>query len=354
MDFTDRLRISYYKTVTAINDAHKIYLVKHIETGELFVKKILNVYNIDVYKKLFDKHIEGIPKIIDFCESDGQLIIIEEYISGNPLDKLIASGNLSSDNCLSYMRDLCSVLEKLHSFNPPMIHRDIKPSNVIITNYNRAVLLDFNATKFYSPDMSEDTVLLGTKGYAAPEQYGFGASSPQTDIYSLGMLFKEMLSVTDSHNKPYLEIANKCTRLDPKDRYENIDELKDALQSCDSASRRFPKNLRSFALPGYRTRKTPKIVLATITYTLVAFLSLCMEIEGATAPHKWAERICCFSILMFIILATFNYRNIWSFLPLCSSKKLPIKILGVILLNLTGLFVIFTFFFIIDSQIIPS
>ena len=73
----------------------------------------------------------------------------------------------------------------------PIIHRDIKPSNIMITEQNHVVLLDFNAAKLYTNASTNDTVLLGTKGYAAPEQYGFGSSSPQTDIYAIGVLIKE-------------------------------------------------------------------------------------------------------------------------------------------------------------------
>ena len=88
---------------------------------------------------------------------------------------------------------LCNILEALHSMTPPIIHRDIKPSNIIITSYNYAMLLDFNAAKQFSGQNESDTVLIGTPGYAAPEQYGFGSSSPKTDIYSLGIVLREML-----------------------------------------------------------------------------------------------------------------------------------------------------------------
>ena len=94
---------------------------------------------------------------------------------------------------------------------PAIIHRDIKPSNIIITAYNRAVLLDFNAAKYYSCQSTEDTVLLGTQGYASPEQYGFGSSSPQTDIYSMGILFRELLN-----SICYLLISWMCLTIEIK------------------------------------------------------------------------------------------------------------------------------------------
>ena len=101
---------------------------------------------------------------------------------------------------------------RAHLFQiPAIIHRDIKPSNIIITAYNRAVLLDFNAAKYYSCQSTEDTVLLGTQGYASPEQYGFGSSSPQTDIYSMGILFRELLN-----SICYLLISWMCLTIEIK------------------------------------------------------------------------------------------------------------------------------------------
>lgn len=94
------------------------------------------------------------------------------------------------------MYELCEILEKLHSANPPIVHRDIKPSNIIITNYDHVILLDFNAAKYFTDPNTSDTILLGTKGYAAPEQYGFGSSTPQTDIYAVGILLKELVIIS--------------------------------------------------------------------------------------------------------------------------------------------------------------
>lgn len=105
----------------------------------------------------------------------------------------------------------------------------MKPSNVIITSYNRAVLLDFNAAKYHTAAKDSDTILLGTQGYAAPEQYGFGQSSPQTDIYSIGILLKEMAEASHCQN-PYIDaVTAKCTQMNPAERYQSIGELRQVL-----------------------------------------------------------------------------------------------------------------------------
>ena len=204
MNLSQRLSNSFYQVVAAINEPHKVYLVQHRDSGRFYVKKILDVYSADVYKDLQAHPIPGIPRIMDSWEEDGRLVIIEEFISGVTLRDLIESTSspaantdlreiLTVERIGHYMAGLCEILERLHSHNPPLIHRDLKPSNIIITSCDNAMLLDFNAARFYSgePGRESDTRLLGTKGYAAPEQYGFGESSPQTDIYSVGRILQE-------------------------------------------------------------------------------------------------------------------------------------------------------------------
>lgn len=216
MDISHRLSISYYKVITPINEPHKVYLVRHQESGRFYVKKILDVYSADVYRDLQEHPISGIPRIIDSCEDNGSLIIIEEFISGLTLrDKIDFTSTkpcdfetinicdvLTIEQIGHYMINLCEILERLHSHNPPLVHRDLKPSNIMITSCDNVVLLDFNAARFYTgiDGRESDTKLLGTKGYAAPEQYGFGESSPQTDIFSVGKIIQECVNAFTSQN----------------------------------------------------------------------------------------------------------------------------------------------------------
>lgn len=221
-----------YKIISALNEEHKVYLVQSALSGKVYVQKILDVYNIRVYEYLYRNPVAGIPRLINYYEDGNQLIVIEEYISGSSLQEKIDNSDLSVSDIRSYMIMLCNILEALHAMTPPIIHRDIKPSNIIITSYNYAMLLDFNAAKQFSGQNESDTVLIGTPGYAAPEQYGFGSSSPKTDIYSLGVVLREMLgSITPAFDiAPILQrlnlIAEKCTQMTPAARYQSVAELK--------------------------------------------------------------------------------------------------------------------------------
>ena len=140
-------------------------------------------------------------------------------------------GTFSEDEIKDIALQLCSILDTLHHLSPAVLHRDIKPSNVMITDDGRAFLIDINVAKCYSEGEIEDTMLLGTRTYAAPEQFGCGlkASSTKTDIYGLGILLNVM--VTGKLPKEELakgkvgEIVEKCISLEPAERYTDQELL---------------------------------------------------------------------------------------------------------------------------------
>ena len=328
MNQTSRLAISYYKTIAVINESHKIYLVQHQDTKKIFVKKILYVYNIGIYEYLHNNPIYGTPQIIEYCEEDNKLILIEEYISGQTLQEKIDLKELSVEFITSYILDLCDILHQLHNLSSPIIHRDIKPSNIIISKYNRPVLLDFNAAKFFSKSASSDTVLLGTQGYAAPEQYGFGASSPQTDIYSLGILLKEMVNSLPESTNQFDYIIDKCTKLTPSARFQNVLELKEELEKPHN------KKSISFLPPGFRSLQPWKMLIAIPVYLMVFWLCLSLKVENTYGLALWLERIFCLGTMLLVIFATFNYQNIQSKVSLCNHKNKYLRYLGIFLLDL--------------------
>ncbi|MBQ0058446.1 MAG: protein kinase, partial [Lachnospiraceae bacterium] len=256
----------------------------------------------------------------------------------------------------SYTKDLCLILKQLHTAIPAIVHRDIKPSNVIITSYNRAVLLDFNAAKYYTPSSSEDTVLLGTQGYAAPEQYGFGASSPQTDIYSLGIMLREMSAAVTPSTHIFDAIIEKCTQLRPSERFGDVTELENALASLakKAPKKQYMNVLRKYALPGFRTAKPWKMLIAVPVYLFILWLCLTLEVKNTYGFALWAERLITLLMMLFLIFGTFNYMDVQQAIPLCQHKKQLVRILGIILLDLAvimGLFVILLF---IVSFIAPA
>ena len=294
--------MSCYQEIAVLNPQHGITLVQHTATGTVYVKKILETYNADVYEYLYTHHVKGTPEIVEIVEQDGRLIVIEEYISGQTLRTILDNGNIfTEDAAITIVEELCQILLELHSANPPILHRDIKPSNII---------RNMNAARQADPMKKEDTQQIGTVGYAAPEQYGFGASSVQTDIYSTGVLLNELVTgVLPKDRMPrgrLGKVIKKCTRIDPKDRYRSVKELQSALASCRSHPNQYERNTykNNFWIPGFRSKKPMNILMALFIYTFAFSICLRFTAEGIEPGFQtWVERI-IYSICTFIMLLT--------------------------------------------------
>lgn len=353
MDISKRLALSYYKTIAVLNQAHQVSLVQHQSTQKIYVKKVLQIYHLPIYEYLSTHPVKGIPRIVDYMEENGQLTVIEEYISGCSLQEKLESGDLTADSIRRYTSELCDILEHLHTLHPPIIHRDIKPSNIMITSCDHVVLLDFNAAKYFKAAAS-DTTLLGTQGYAAPEQYGFGSSSPRTDIYALGVLLRELCSVLTDSPADLSQISEKCTQMDPENRFSSVKEIKSALYSvkCPSAKRadRFSSSAgavtsgkRDVLPPGFRTGVLWKKVVAVCSYILLGWLSLSLVIKdeaGHLLPtgQLWFERIFVLLAGLSVICITCDYLHVQKRFQLDHIRQPLLRWLCVIGLDVSAVF----------------
>lgn len=233
MNWAGQLELSYYKEVAQINRRHGVRLVQHIETGKFYVKKSMSVYNRQIYQYLKDHPIKGVPRIQLAVTDEEGMTVIEEYINGRTLAEIIRRNpDLSREKMLEYTDSLCDILIYLHTCTPPIIHRDIKPENIIMSNEGQMYLIDFNAAKYADKEKRQDTALLGTRGYAAPEQYGFGPSVTRTDIYAVGMVISRMIGDRRDIPRPLRELVKNCTKMDPRQRYRDAWRLKEALSLC--------------------------------------------------------------------------------------------------------------------------
>lgn len=349
MDFSKRLSISYYKNIATLNDEHQVYVVQHQETKKVFIKKKLYIYNSNIYQQLQATPIEGIPQIIELYEEDSSLTVIEEYISGETLQEKIDTCSLVQSDINYYIKELCKILSKLHNLNPPIIHRDIKPSNIIIAPHNRVVLLDFNAAKYFTDIKVPDTVLLGTKGYAAPEQYGFGSSTQQTDIYAIGVLLKELTSSLKIQTHNFDNLIVKCMQINPSDRFKSVSELLKKLWIKPAGNFLQIEMWKLLIPPGFRTRSPWRMMLGTLGYLLIFFVCLTIEIPNVAGIVLWVERIFCLLMLLFIVFTSTNYLNVQNIIPLCKHKNRIVHYFGIIILDIMFIFMLTIILIIIES-----
>lgn len=232
----DALSLSMYTDEQPINGRDDITIVRNMEDDRLYVRKFLRTYDLSVYEYLKDNPIAHMPRIYEIFEGDNNLIVIEEYIQGKTLQEILLQGSMDKETAVRIIRDICKIARNLHNPDKPIIHRDIKPSNVIVSSGGEIYLLDMNVAKWYKPDEVEDTRLLGTQYYAAPEQlgYGFSASTDKSDIYALGMLLNVLVTgkLPKEERAPHdiFAIVERCICLEPRERFSD-DELIEAIDS---------------------------------------------------------------------------------------------------------------------------
>ena len=239
---------SKYSELAQLNNSKKsdVYLVQNMLDGRIYIKKELKNYNIDVYRQIRNIKNLFIARVYELFQCDDILVVIEEFINGQTLQHIVDNkGPLSEKIAVEYVLNLCAALDILHNQNPPIIHRDIKPSNVIIDNNGILKLIDFDVSRVYNDEKNMDTHILGTKGYASPEQFGFEQTDCRSDIYSVGVMLNVL--TTGKHVKEKLndgrlkEIIEKCTNISPDNRYSSVMELKQALNDILSNSEKVSK-----------------------------------------------------------------------------------------------------------------
>ncbi|HZU67133.1 MAG TPA: protein kinase [Ktedonobacteraceae bacterium] len=188
----------------------------------------------------------NLPAFTDFFTEGSRHFLVMEYIDGNTLENLLEQngGPFSERRVLGWARQLCDVLEYLHSQQPPVIFRDMKPGNIMLTRSGRIKLIDFGIARLFRASSSQDTQLLGTPGFAPPEQYGSAQTDVRSDIYSLAMTLFQLMTyqlpdsgfgLSNVHQKfpqispPVARALEKATALRPEDRYESIVVFRRAL-----------------------------------------------------------------------------------------------------------------------------
>ena len=199
-----------------------VELIRHRTSGQKFILRSFSGSG-EVYHKLLDIECPYLPKTYEITSDGNQNLVLEEYIQGDTLDLLLKSGPCSPRETRRIARQLCQALWALHALGA--VHRDVKPENIILRG-GEAVLIDFDAARLHKPEHDTDTLILGTTGFAAPEQYGLSQTDQRTDIFAVGVLINVML--TGKHPSKKLaegrmgRIVTRCTQVNPKKRYQSV------------------------------------------------------------------------------------------------------------------------------------
>ncbi len=233
----------------AINEkANKTWAIKEVRKDGVKDFEVVRqglIVETELLKRLSHPNL---PSIIDVIENEDTLLIVMDYIEGNPLNKALEEyGAQPQEYVIEWAKQLCDVLEYLHTRTPSIVYRDMKPANVMLKPDGNVTLIDFGTAREYKEKNLADTTCLGTVGYAAPEQFGgMGQTDARTDIYCLGATLYHLVTGCNPCEPPYeilpirsinpqlssgLErIIIKCTQRNPDDRYQSAAELMYALE----------------------------------------------------------------------------------------------------------------------------
>ncbi|MBC1407363.1 serine/threonine-protein kinase [Listeria innocua] len=353
-----------YKELDNLNNKENpAVLTRNTATGELLVRKIIPISFAPVLEELKKLSSNYLPKIEVMIPNGSELIVYEEYINGKNLaDLMKVNVPFDADEVTRLMLMLSDALTELHT--NAIIHRDIKPSNIMISSDGVLKLIDFDASRVFEVGKNQDTVNLGTIGYAAPEQYGYSQTDARSDIYSIGVLMLELLrgknNLPDKETATSLEkIAMQAASFDPEQRFQTIQEFRTAIKN-DSLGPTFVSELTDLSdsatiedsaeeinwatqtdeyekdfipwykqIPGFRTGHTWKMVVAVLGYIFMVFGLFTPPTEGVKMNNIENFFANFFLIFPAFIIFT-NLCGIWSKLPLLKSSSKGTRKAGIV------------------------
>lgn len=218
---------SAYFLVTVLSDRNgcKVLRLRNKSTGKDLVLRSFPQH-LEAYELLCGIRCKNLPQIFDAIDVEDGQIVLEEYVDGITVAQVMEGGRYRYHGAKKVLTSVCHALSALHDRG--LVHRDVKPENVMISSSSRVVLIDFNASRTVSA-ACKDTVIMGTVGYASPEQLGIAQSDARTDIYAAGVLLNVMLTgkhPTEVFAKGHAgRVVKKCTALNPDDRYQSTERL---------------------------------------------------------------------------------------------------------------------------------
>lgn len=271
-DLSDRIQAEY-KLISCYQYAEKkqTYLIERQADNRRMVLKCARDEYLSFLREeavfLRDRNFSFLPCYMSYYEEEGIGFFFREYIEGSTIWEIVErKGPFTQMQALDILKKLVGILKMLHAENPPIIHRDLKPQNIVLTAKGECYLIDMGTARQFGEDKQQDTIVVGTRMIAAPEQFGYSQTDERTDIYALGILMNYMLTGSmavmsdNTISKKMRKIILKCTEFNPNQRYQNMSEIETHLDKL-------------FQNQG----KPYKILKVMEVFVLAAALLICVE-----------------------------------------------------------------------------
>lgn len=329
------------------DDALGTFLVKNRQTGKIAVAKYVDVSVLPIYEKLAkinNRHLEEIYQYARGTKSglyagEESALVITEYISGMTLREYMENNGIMQESVVcNLVGQLLEVLQVVHAQG--IVHRDINPDNIMISGDGVLKLIDFGIARERKAGKNQDTTILGTVGYAAPEQFGFMQTDERTDIYALGVLMNKMLTGYFPGEQLYAKEPMRrliccCTAMDLRQRYSNVSEVAaelakitsvptQAYADCSGLQQNTAHDKKFVVswLPGFRTGVVWKNVVAVIGYfCMIVYTEESMRECAVTWQSFLLEATALFLYIWLATLLSANIANWDRRVPIC--RELP-------------------------------
>ena len=302
MQYSEIWDISF---LTKINDSTDI--VRNNQTNQVMLRRETAAESFPVMLAISKIRHKNLMSIYDVRIIDGKCVTLCEFINGTTLEWNVERQLYDTETAKAIICQVCDGLTALHSNG--IIHRDVKPSNVMIDQTGTVKIIDYDITRITNNGKNRDTTIMGTEGYAPPEQFGFSQTNAKSDVYSCGVLLNYLL--TGHLPNEYLyqgevtEVILECIEIDRGKRFDSAEELKLVLLGKKRSKLR-PKR----GLPGYRGGAALKVLTTILIVIWIFLVSVCargLYTNYFEHPNLfWGQLVICSDVLIF-----------WSALPYC-------------------------------------
>ena len=215
---------------------------------------------------------KSLMAVYDTKLQDGLCISLCEYVNGTVLEERKYFPAEAKD----ILCQVCDGLSALHGAG--IVHRDIKPENIMTDGSGGIKIIDYSISRLVKPSKRRDTELLGTAGYASPEQFGFSQTNARADIYSCGVLLNYLLTggklpLEEEYGGPLGSVIRKCTEIDERNRFSSAEELKRAVIRGRAGAKRSLRPLPGFRGKGLLPKLAASVFIAAWIFMLTVYIN---------------------------------------------------------------------------------
>jgi serine/threonine protein kinase len=270
-DLSEEYEFSQYKELNQLDKKNKVVVVQDIRDNRIWVRKNIEKRSLPVCEKMLGKKYSNLIYLHKIIKYQNNYYVLEEYINGENIQTIVSQkGKMDLETVRKIIVKICDGLTVLHKNG--IIHRDITAKNIIIGVDGNVKIVDYGISRIIKDSQGTDTEILGTVGYAPPEQFGFLQTDIRTDIYSVGVLMNYMLTGAlpqeVKYNGKMKNVLNICLNLRPEKRYSSAENLKKAVLHNYSARNDL------FLLPGFRGDNNLVKIIALLIYMFYIFSSI--------------------------------------------------------------------------------